>query len=40
LLHTLPMYVDAPRANLPVAQKLWQSLINIPSSARHCLGDI
>jgi perosamine synthetase len=40
LLHTLPMYVDAPRADLPVAQRLWQSLINIPSSARHCLGDI
>jgi len=38
LLHTLPMYESSPRANLPVSQNLWQSLINIPSSARHCLG--
>lgn len=38
LLHTLPMYVNSPRANLPVAQNLWLSLINIPSSARHYLG--
>lgn len=37
LLHTLPMYEKSPRANLPVAENLWQSLINIPSSARHCL---
>lgn len=38
LLHTLPMYENSPRANLPVAQNLWLSLINIPSSARHYLG--
>jgi perosamine synthetase len=38
LLHTLPMYESSPRAKLPVAQNLWQSLINIPSSARHHLG--
>ena len=38
LLHTLPMYGDSPRAELPVAQNLWRSLINIPSSARHYLG--
>ena len=37
LLHTLPMYESSPRAKLPVAQNLWQSLINIPSSARHYL---
>ncbi len=37
LLHTLPMYENSPRANLPVAQNLWLSLINIPSSARHYL---
>ncbi|MFM7771692.1 MAG: LegC family aminotransferase [Acidimicrobiaceae bacterium] len=35
LLHTLPMHESSPRAKLPVAQNLWQSLINIPSSARH-----
>ena len=38
LLHTLPMYESSPRASLPVSQDLWQSLINIPSSARHYLG--
>lgn len=38
LLHTLPMHESSPRAKLPVAQNLWQSLINIPSSARHYLG--
>ena len=38
LLHTLPMYEDSPRADLTNAQKLWCSLINIPSSARHYLG--
>ncbi|MFM7763381.1 MAG: LegC family aminotransferase [Acidimicrobiaceae bacterium] len=37
LLHTLPMHESSPRAKLPVAQNLWQSLINIPSSARHYL---
>ena len=40
LLHTLPMHESAPRAKLPVAQNLWQSLINIPSSARHYLGQM
>ncbi len=38
LLHTLPMHESSPRAKLPVAQNLWQSLINIPSSAQHYLG--
>ena len=38
LLHTLPMYKTSPRAELPLAQNLWRSLINIPSSARHYLG--
>ena len=38
LLHTLPMHESSPRAKLPMAQNLWQSLINIPSSARHYLG--
>jgi perosamine synthetase len=37
LLHTLPMYQDAPRAELANAERLFQSLINVPSSARHCL---
>jgi len=40
LLHTLPMHESSPRAKLPVAQNLWQSLINIPSSARHYLGQM
>lgn len=34
LLHKLPMYRDAPRAPLPVAEVLEASLINLPSSAR------
>jgi perosamine synthetase len=34
LLHTLPMYLDCPRADLPVAVALEASLINIPSSAK------
>jgi perosamine synthetase len=38
LLHTLPMYESSPRAKLSVSHNLWQSLINIPSSARHYLG--
>jgi len=38
LLHTLPMYRDSPRAGLTNADKLFQSLINVPSSARHGLG--
>jgi perosamine synthetase len=32
LLHRLPMYVQAPRAPLPVAERLAASLINLPSS--------
>jgi perosamine synthetase len=34
LMHRLPMYADAPRANLEVAQSLEARLVNIPSSAR------
>jgi perosamine synthetase len=34
LLHKLPMYREAPRAPLPIAEKLEASLINLPSSAR------
>lgn len=34
LLHTLPMYLDCPRADLSVAAALEASLINIPSSAK------
>jgi perosamine synthetase len=33
LMHHLPMYVNAPKANLPVAESLEQRLINIPSSS-------
>jgi len=32
LLHRLPMYVESPRADLPVAEALEASLINLPSS--------
>jgi perosamine synthetase len=34
-LHRLPMYQGCPRADLPVAERLEQCLINLPSSA-HC----
>ena len=34
LLHKLPMYADCPRAELPVAERLEASLINLPSSAK------
>ena len=34
LLHKLPMYLDVPRAPLPVAERLEASLINVPSSAK------
>ncbi|BAV33513.1 aminotransferase DegT [Sulfuricaulis limicola] len=34
LLHKLPMYIDCPRAALPVAERLEASLINLPSSAK------
>lgn len=33
LMHRLPMYVDCPRAPLPVAERLEASVINLPSSA-------
>jgi len=33
LLHQLPMYDNSPRAELPIAQMLLSSLINVPSSA-------
>ena len=33
LLHQLPMYINAPKALLPVAESLERRLINIPSSA-------
>ena len=39
LLHTLPMYQQAPRSELKVAEELVNSLINVPSSARHLLGN-
>jgi perosamine synthetase len=39
LLHKLPMYVDCPRAPLPVAERLEASLINLPSSAKLAGGD-
>jgi perosamine synthetase len=34
LMHRLPMYADAPRDSLTVAQSLEARLVNIPSSAR------
>lgn len=34
LLRELPMYADCPRADLPVAERLAASVINLPSSAR------
>lgn len=34
LMHRLPMYAASPRAELPVATKLEQTLINLPSSAK------
>lgn len=34
LLHKLPMFVDCPRAPLPVAERLEASLINLPSSPK------
>ncbi len=34
LMHTLPMYQQCPRAELSVAEKLRQTIINIPSSAK------
>jgi perosamine synthetase len=34
LMHRLPMYADAPRDSLEVAEALELRLINIPSSAR------
>ena len=34
LLNKLPMYLDCPRAPLPVAEAIEASLINLPSSPR------
>lgn len=34
LLHRLPMYAECPRAQLPVAEILEASIVNIPSSAK------
>lgn len=34
LLNKLPMYLDCPRAELPVAQAIEESLINLPSSPK------
>lgn len=34
LLHKLPMYIDCPRSELSVAERLEACLINLPSSAR------
>ena len=34
LMHRLPMYESCPRAPLPVAERLEQGLINLPSSAK------
>lgn len=34
LLNKLPMYLDCPRAELPVAQAIEDSLINLPSSPK------
>lgn len=34
LMHRLPMYEACPRASLPIAERLEQSLINLPSSAK------
>ncbi|WP_417464341.1 LegC family aminotransferase [Kordiimonas sp.] len=36
-LHTLPIYADAPRADLPVTMDLAARIINVPSSA-HLVG--
>jgi perosamine synthetase len=33
LLHKLPMFVDCPRGEIPVAERLEMSLLNLPSSA-------
>ena len=33
-MHQLPMYCEAPRADLPVSQDLFSRIINIPSSAK------
>jgi perosamine synthetase len=34
LMHRLPMFMDAPRAPLPVAERLADSIINLPSSPK------
>ena len=33
LMHRLPHFADAPRMPLPIAEKLEQRVINLPSSA-------
>jgi perosamine synthetase len=38
LMHHLPMFINAPKANLPVAESLEQRLINIPSSSGLIFG--
>ncbi len=34
LLHKLPMFTKCPRSSLPIAERLEESLINLPSSAK------
>jgi len=40
LLADLPMYLDAPRAALPVSTAVTRRLINMPSSPALCLDDV
>ncbi|MDA1306397.1 MAG: LegC family aminotransferase [Acidobacteria bacterium] len=40
LLADLPMYLDAPRATLPVSTAVTRRLINMPSSPVLCLNDV
>jgi perosamine synthetase len=40
LLADLPMYLDAPRAPLPVSTAVTRRLINMPSSPALCLDDV
>ena len=37
LMHKLPMYEKCPRMDLSVAERIEQTLINIPSSAMDCM---
>lgn len=34
LMHRLPMFVESPRAPLPIAERLTDSIINVPSSPK------